>query len=212
MGIDIWRLRGRPAAAEANVQAAAVETVTGPDIREDEAGRSGSSTNPAMGRRPVHPAEDGRQRPPNRERPADGRPPRGPAVAPFAVLSVAKAGARLIVCSEENRTVRRFAADLLAAATGVWGGRSRLLRFDWPQPGIENTQSTLERALTAFVERQLAESPDDELCLVSSDVLDRVDQARLPEGFLVLPPVSELMSSAALKRSVWKGIRAHIGS
>ena len=212
MGIDVWRLRGHPAAAEASVQEVAVEAVAGPDIRDDETGRSGSPANPAMDRQPVQPAEDGRQIPPKRDRPADGKPSRSPAVAPFAVLSLTKAGARLIVCSDENRAVRRFAADLLAAATGVWGGRSRLLRFDWPQPGIENTQSTLQRALTAFVERQLAESPDDGICLVSSDVLDRVDQARLPEGFLVLPPVGELMSSAELKRTVWKSIRAHIGS
>ena len=211
MGIDVWRLRARAGTAEADsavVAARAARAVLGARDAEalpaDPPGKRAAvrpGDDPDRGERLGHPVLEGKEA---------GRSAREAAVAPFAVLCLTRAGVRLIVLGDDNRSVRRFAADLLAAATGVWGGRSELIRFDWPQPGIDNTRTAQRRALTAFVERQLAESPDDGLCLVDSDVLNRVSQERLPTGYLVLPSLEELMSSAVLKRSVWESIRQQL--
>jgi len=202
MGVDVWRRRrtgsddsGEGSGKKASGKKASDKKTSGnkqpvkkPLPAAVAADRSGlDDVSAAVGREPEQKAPD-----------AAGVPA-------FKVLSLLREGALLVVEPAEIRTGRRFAADLLAAVTGLWGGESRQLVFDWPQAGIENTRESMSRALAAFVNKQISDN-EDGLTLIGAEVVDRLGQAPVPEDCLVLPPFEELMTRGELKRSLWKEI------
>ncbi|MGE0625805.1 MAG: hypothetical protein AB7I04_14615 [Pseudomonadales bacterium] len=207
MGIDVWHAR-RPAGPEPSSRVEVDASPAAHAHAQDEAparaaravledarvagARSGTSTAGA-------PARSVPEATAARERPAAS------GVAPFSVLCLSKAGALLLIEPADPRAARRFAADLLAAATGVWGGETQQLRFEWPQPGIAPTADAVARALGAFVGKQLADS-DGALVLVGAEVADRLAPGTLPADCLLLPPIDALMTDGSLKRALWQKV------
>jgi hypothetical protein len=184
MGIDVWRLRGRVATdaggrssgtLDAVVRASEAKVGTAPDSRPSEPGPAAASEAAA----------------------GDTSSP----VAPFTVLCLVRDQAQVLIEPTDLRAGRRFAADLLASATGVWGGESRALLFEWPHAGIENRSRAMTRALTAFIQRQLDE-PERSLTLIGAEVIERLDLPP-PGDLIVLPQIDELMRSSELKRALW---------
>ncbi len=125
-----------------------------------------------------------------------------PAVDAFRVLSLVSEGGLLLIQPTDVRAGRRFGAELLAGATGNWGKDCTQLIFSWPQQGIENTESSMRKALGAFVEKQVADAATDRV-LITRETCERVDENRLPEDALRLPGIDELMISGELKKSTW---------
>lgn len=111
----------------------------------------------------------------------------------------------MLVALGQAKTERRFALDVLAAASGVFGGETAQLAFDWPQPGVENNPDTARRALAAFVAKQLGDRPDGQV-LIGAEVVERLEAA--PDGCLVLPAMAELMVDGERKRALWQALTA----
>jgi hypothetical protein len=201
MGIDVWRQRGS---------------------RADVADPSPSSAKPIEGVRPspVHP-ESGhaatRIRVPARVRASEREPPAThPAEEPdaYTVLCLSNAGnegAVVIAAPRDLRTGRRFAADLLASVTGVWGGELRQILFDWPQPGLDGSRTAAAKALGAFVDKQVADLGDGTV-LIGAEVVERLGSRELPEHWLVTPRFDELMTSGEAKRALWRELARHASS
>lgn len=183
MGIDVWR----PRRSEPSVRAAAAPRLDASRAAPAPAAAPAAATVPEPQVAPTRPV------------------PSDPPVLPFTVLCLSKAGAVLLIETADPRAARRFAADLLAAATGAWGGETRLLAFEWPQPGIAPAADAVTRALGAFVGKQLADN-DGALVLVGAEVLARLDSGILPDGCLVLPPFDALMTDGSLKRTLWQNV------
>ena len=135
----------------------------------------------------------------------------GAPVAPFRVSCLTKGDVLLLVLSEggESRAARRFALDLLSAASGIWGGEAAQLAFDWPQPGIENNAETQRKALGAFVAKQIGDH-DGGLMLIGAEVVERLSET--PAGALILAPLEALMTRGELKRELWREIESRRGA
>ena len=99
-----------------------------------------------------------------------------------------------------SKAVRRFALDILAASSGVFGGESAQLSFDWPQPGVDNNPSSARKALGAFMSKQLSDQ-DPALVLIGREVAAHLEQT--PAASIELPPLAELMVDGDLKRALW---------
>jgi hypothetical protein len=123
-------------------------------------------------------------------------------IAPFVVVSLIKQDVLLLMAPRDLEASRRFARDVLAAATGVRGGESGQRVFDWPQPGIENSAASLNRALGAFVAKQISDN-DSGMTLIGAELLDRLDGFEITDNTLVMAAIDELMTSAELKRKLW---------
>ena len=123
-------------------------------------------------------------------------------VAPFVVVSLIKQDVLLLIAPRDLKASRRFAQDVLAAATGVRDGESGQRVFDWPQPGIENSAASLSRALGAFVSKQISDNASG-MTLIGAELLERLDDFELTDDTLVMAAIDELMTSAELKRKLW---------
>lgn len=186
MGIDVWYARA------ALGQAAPSSPDISPDIPTSTAVQE-----------PAHPASSGSA--PSVPERSPVRQPVATSVAPFTVLCLARDGAMLLIETADPRAARRFAADLLAAVTGVWGGETRQLRFEWPQPGIAPSADAVARALGAFVGKQLGDH-EGALVLAGREVADRLAPGVLPADCVLLPPFDVLMTDGALKRTLWQDV------
>jgi hypothetical protein len=180
MGVDVWLARSGPGEQLAELSAATV----GPTASAVQQ----KVPPPAADR--VEPAEP----------PVTQPQPAGSPVAPFSVLCLVKGRALMLVELGESRSARRFALDVLAASSGIWGGESTHLAFDWPQPGVENQPGTVRKALGAFVSKQLGDHQPS-LVLIGREVAERLEQ--IPDGSVVLAPFAELMVEGEQKRALW---------
>ncbi|MEM8766599.1 MAG: hypothetical protein AAGE43_04095 [Pseudomonadota bacterium] len=209
MGIEVYRLRHGDAAREP-VEQAPDQTPVKQALKDTLPPLAGSETAPASAPPSASPAP--------MTVPADA----GPAVAPFVVLCLRKAGGLVILEADatggpRQKAERRFAVDLLAAATGAWGGDTEALVFSWPQAAIENTAVAQRKALRAFLAKQLS---DAQATVV---LMDEGLSARLPEDgaffdgsadaggadVLSVPPLTALMSDGALKRALWQTLERY---
>ena len=199
MGVDVWLPRTGPAESLAELSA----EVMAPASRKDPVPNlpePAVPVAPGEARQPVAAAQTGRE--------TIGNPPignaagneAGPPVAPFSVLCLSKGPALMLVEPGGSKAARRFCLDVLAAASGVYGGESGQVAFNWPQPGVQNDKRSAGRALGAFVAKQLGDRAP-ELVLIDTVSADRLES--VPEGSLQLAPVAELMIDAAKKRGLW---------
>jgi hypothetical protein len=131
---------------------------------------------------------------------APKRQPSGPALAPFSVACLSKGPVLMLVELAPSKAGRRFALDVLAAASGVFGGETTQLAFDWPQPGVDNTPETVRKALGAFVAKQIGDL-DPARLLMDREVAGRLE--RVPDGCVLLAPLAELMVDGQKKRALW---------
>lgn len=194
MGVDVWLPRTGPAESLAELSA----EVVAPASRKDPVPNlpePAVPVAPGEARQPVAAAPTGREATGN----AAGNEA-GPPVAPFSVLCLSKGPALMLVEPGGSKAARRFCLDVLAAASGVYGGESAQVAFNWPQPGVQNDKRSAGRALGAFVAKQLGDRAP-ELVLIDTVSADRLES--VPEGSLQLAPVAELMIDAAKKRSLW---------
>ena len=195
MGVDVWLPRTGPLEPLAELSAglaAPAETETA-EQRSDSAGTEPAApVPPARVRQPVPSAPTDRE--------TTGRTGSGAALAPFSVLCLSKGPALMLVEPGQSKAARRFCLDVLAAASGLYGGESVQVVFNWPQPGVENDLLSAKKALGAFVAKQLGDQAP-ELVLVDAISAERLES--LPEGSLLLAPVPELMVDAAKKRTLW---------
>ncbi len=192
MGIDVWRARRMGDETGSAAQAAPTPARSRQASRAAAVAREASppTENPAVQRHAIARQNAAVQQ---------------PEIAPFNVLCLSNPGAVLLVESGDVRSARRFAADLLAAVTGVWGGEMHQLVFEWPQPGIAPSSDAIARALGAFVNKQLADNAGA-LVMVGREVADRLSAAALPEHCLVLPSFDALMTDGSLKRALWQDL------
>jgi hypothetical protein len=223
MGIDVWRPRRQGStgsepepvrtadaagsvvtqtAAGTSAQAAKALLAEGVTARQAAAPQEvpdkkpgASMPGPAAG--PAHNPADARIHP--------ASSPPAPGVRPFTVWCFSRPGALLLIETADPRAARRFAADLLAALTGIWGGETEQLRFEWPQPGLSPSEDSVTRALAAFVGKQVGDN-GDALVLVGAEVADRLAASTLPESCLVLPRFDTLMTDGACKRALWQDV------
>ncbi len=124
----------------------------------------------------------------------------GPAVAPFSVACLSKGPVLMLIELGPSKAARRFALDLLAAGSGMFGGESTQLAFDWPQPGVDNNAEAVRKALSAFLSKQI-DDLDPSTLLIGREVADRLGQ--VPDGCILLAPLAELMVDGQKKRSLW---------
>jgi hypothetical protein len=200
MGIDIWRMRGTPAASDQAPAASSSQPAA-------------SSSQPAPRRRTAAPrrgrAESAQATAASAEAVTGSE--RRATVAPFTVLCLSKADAVLFVEPGRQRGARRFASDLLSATTGVWGGQTGQLEFRWPQAGIENAPEAVGRALGAFVSKQIVDLARGGVVLIGAEVADRLPPGVLPADALLLPPTERLMVDGGRKRALWQEIGRRLG-
>jgi hypothetical protein len=183
IGVDVWRLRTSPEPASELV-GSGVDSVE-PELVLAEPEGSRGLTAPLAESSSVSP---------------ESAP-----VAAFDVLSLSSRNALLLVELGDLKSGQRFAADLLSAATGEWGNDHGQLLFSWPQAGIDNSEASMTRALSAFIDKQLSDAAVTRV-LISAEVAGRVTRQNLPESYVCLPAFGELMVSGELKRSVWTEI------
>lgn len=126
--------------------------------------------------------------------------PAGRPVAAFSVFCLSKGPVLMLVELGPSKAARRFALDVLAASSGIYGGDTAQLAFEWPQPGVDNNPETLKKALGAFVSKQLSDHAPSRV-LISQEVSARLEQ--IPDGCIELPPLSELMVDGEGKRALW---------
>jgi hypothetical protein len=110
----------------------------------------------------------------------------------------------LVVEPSEVRTARRFCRDLVSSVTGQWQTSCTELVFEWPGHGVDRDEASMARALRAFVDGQTADHGQS-LLVVDSKVAGRLGEVP-GTGCEVVPPVDQLMTDGALKRSVWSRI------
>lgn len=201
MGIEVWRLR-RPLIAGVSA-----DTLRSRERAPRDATRPSAVMPESVGPA-AQPARDssGAEAIPGRSRES------GSAVAPFTVYCLRHQNAVLLMAPENAKAGRRFAADLLAALTGVWGGEVAQLVFAWPQAGLEDNAASAGRALGAFVGRVFDDNTGG-ITLVSAEVLERLGPGfDLPAEGLLLPPIDELMVDGEKKRLLWRDIESRLGS
>ena len=197
MGIDVYRLR------TGQTTEALIPPRPAPEKRSASAPAPAAETKPAPVEvdAPATPAAT----------PTASRADTAPAVAPFAVLCLRKAHALVIVEASvadgpRQKAERRFAVDLLAAATGAWGGETAAVPFNWPQPGIDNTAPAQQKALAAFLRKQVDDA--QATVLLVDDTLDtRLGSAELAAacpGAARIPALAALMNDGALKKQLWR--------
>ncbi len=192
MGVDVWLLRRAEAAASAELSVPADAAPSGGPAPEPvERHRRRLAKAPAEPARTPAPAVEAA--PPTR--------PVGPPVPPFSVVCLSKGPVLMLVELEPAKAVRRFALDVLAASSGMFGGKSAQLAFDWPQPGIGNDERSMRKALGAFVAKQLGDQAPARV-LISRPVAERLEQ--IPEGTILLAPLAELMVDGRQKRALWE--------
>lgn len=121
-------------------------------------------------------------------------------VADSAAYTGADAGAFAVA---NARHIRRFGHDLLASVAGDWQIKLREAVFAWPQPGLATAQGEAVKALSAFVDKQLADGIPKEIVLISEKVVDRLPDVSLPEATILVPPIDQLMCDWQLKRKLW---------
>ena len=182
IGIDVWRLR--PA------RGSELSMPSGKPAEAPQAAAEARTEAPT-----VRPAQTATSKRPDTTT--------GPAIAPFCVLSLLREGVLLLTESTDLRNARRFGSDLLAACSGVWGGESRQLIFEWPQPGLDSAGPAMSRALGAFVAKQLDDLGDGTV-LMDANIAGRLEQP--DHRCLVIPPLDELMTDGDKKRGVWQEI------
>jgi len=183
MGVDVWQLR-RPASARD--QKIPIEQAVSPQPTE-RALRHGSTHQPETA--------------PPVERPSvPAAASKAPAIPPFSVVCLAKGDVLLLIDPGQTKAALRFALDLLSAASGIWGGELDQLSFDWPQPGIDNNAASRNRALGAFLAKQIGDRVPS-LVLMGQEVADRLEHT--PDDCLILPPLGALMTQGELKRELW---------
>ena len=185
MGIDVWRQRLPAAEDSGRVEA-----------------RPQSRERVARVESPAPAASRSVRQPPAADRAASpAATAAGPEVAPFSVLCVAGQGTVVLVEPSEMRTARRFCRDLLCSATGEWQAECAELVFAWPEQGVDRDESSMARALKAFVDGQAADHGASQL-LIDAKVAERLGKT-MDGAWQVIPPVDRLMTDGALKREVW---------
>jgi len=199
MGVDVWLARG-----------GAVEPLAELSVPQGDSATTRIPIATEQHARPVTPAssEPAPSKPPATVPDPAATQPRtaGSPIAPFSVLCLSKGRVLMFVEPGQSRAARRFALDLLAASSGVWGGESAHLAFDWPQPGIDNNPLTVRKALSAFVAKQLGDQ-NPSLVLIGREVAERLEQ--IPDDSIVLAPLPELMVEGELKRALWTELEGH---
>lgn len=188
MGIDVWVTRGRVSPATPSADAVPEVTV------KDPAETSGATVS---SRARVEPA-------------AAPAAATGPSVAPFRVLSLQKGPALILFEPADGKASHRFVSDVLSAASGLWGGELAALTFEWPQPGMDGDVGTQQKALGAFVAKQIDDQiseASDSIVLLASEVVSRLSEP--PAGCILLPPLAKLMVQADLKRALWVELEGH---
>ena len=191
MGVDVWRVRRQ--ADDAGPAEAEIQPLT-----ETETTAEADAV-----KAPVQPLPEPAVAP-VRKAPDEGADT-STTIEPFAVVCLSREGAVLLSQPSDLKAARRFGADLLAAVTGIWGGQSDQLVFEWPQPGIDASAESMSRALGAFVIKQVGDNADG-LTLVSAEVVERLGRVPVPEECLVIPAIDELMTNGDLKRTLWQEI------
>jgi hypothetical protein len=203
MAIDVWRLRADSHRQDFIEVAANAEEVggdagqirqeaglTSPGIQEQTSPAAESTAATLVPGDPGEPAEPGMAE-------SDAGP-----VPEFNVVSLADEGGLLLFQSADLKSPRRFAVDLLAAATGRWSRDYRQLVFAWPQAGIENTNASMVKALAAFVEKQINDAPSNRV-LVTAELFQRLDRSWPAVDIQKIPEIDKLMVDAELKKVVW---------
>ena len=125
-----------------------------------------------------------------------------PRIAPFTVLCLLFDQLLLLVESSNPRTARRFALDLHAALSGHWQVDAQQLSFSWPQAGIENSATHAQRALAAFLDKQIGDAGEAQI-LVCEGVVRKSPELSWPDQTIVVAELDKLMSDGDLKRSLW---------
>ncbi len=184
MGVDVWLLRRETAEALAELSAPERLLPTAEPAQTEAAQRA-----------PVAQPE-----------PRPQPPVSGPEVQPFSVYCLSKGPVLMLVELGASKAERRFALDVLAASSGLFGGNAAQLAFEWPQPGVDNNPGTVRKALRAFVAKQLGDQQPEQI-LIGREVAGRLEQ--LPEGAIELAPLAELMVDGALKRALWAELAGH---
>jgi hypothetical protein len=209
MGVDVWRERqsgvGGPAESEVEAHhiagpadAALTTALAEPERAVAEAEVAEAEVAEAEVKAEVESIETPVRPPPIQS--LEGGGATSIATEPFAVLCLSREGAVLLSQPSDLRAARRFGADLLAAVTGVWGGQSDQLIFEWPQPGIDASAESMSKALGAFVIKQVGDNADG-LTLVGAEVVERLGRVPVPDECMVIPAIDELMTSGDLKRT-----------
>ena len=187
LGVDVWLTRGAPALEEAAPAAQ----------RLPQTGRNPAAAVAAELRAPaVEPELPGRPVVSADKQPAPAAP-----VRPFTVICLSKGDVLMLIEPADLRAGHRFAADVLSALSGIWGGSMTKLAFEWPQPGIANDAQSVRRALGAFVSKQVGDNGDG-LTLIGGELVERLPG--VPEGCVILPPIDALMTRGELKRALWE--------
>jgi hypothetical protein len=193
MGVDVWLLRRRADEALPGLSAPGGQVVAGareqPTVQTDSVKAALKATAVGKGRG-LPPAETTST--PVR---SAGRP-----VAPFSVFCLSKGPVLMLVELGPSKAARRFALDVLAASSGIYGGDTAQLAFEWPQPGVDNNPQTLKKALGAFVAKQLSDQAPSRV-LIGQEVSARLEQ--IPDGSIELAPLAELMVDGERKRALW---------
>jgi hypothetical protein len=192
MGVDVWLLRR--AAHEASPDLSVPDNQVAP-------GERGLSAAPADSVRAASrtPAGKGSDLAPVEPASAPARSAGRP-VAPFSVFCLSKGPVLMLVELGPSKAARRFALDVLAASSGIYGGETAQLAFEWPQPGVDNNPRTLKKALGAFVSKQLSDQAPSRV-LIDQEVSARLEQ--IPDGSIELAPLAELMVDGERKRALW---------
>jgi hypothetical protein len=200
MAIDVWRLRADgprqdfiEVAAEVGSDAGQIRqeaVVASPGVQQQTSPAAEATAATSV---PGDPGESAK--------PGVAESDAGP-VPEFNVVSLSNEGGLLLFQSADLKGSRRFAVDLLATATGRWSRDYRQLVFAWPQAGIENTNTSMVKALAAFVEKQINDAPSNKV-LVTAELFQRLDRSWPAVDIQKIPDIDKLMVDAELKKVVW---------
>jgi len=102
-----------------------------------------------------------------------------------------------------TRRIRRFGGDLLASVAGDWQKTPRETVFTWPRAGLAATEREGKKALSAFVDKQLAAGSVKKIVLISESLSKRLQGVSWPDATVVVPPIDQLMRHGQLKRKLW---------
>jgi hypothetical protein len=131
---------------------------------------------------------------------------------PFCVLCLQAGSALLLLETGDLKRARRLGADILASCKATWPIEFSETVFTWPQGVLPGTSGSGNRALGAFISRQV-----DELGVASTVLVCERVQARLPQmvagmvsgagRVVVVPAFSRLLVDEAAKRDLWRRIQ-----
>lgn len=205
MGIVVWRLRSSAEARRESDSSVAVQNA-GEPVVEAVARPAAQSVVELPGSVLEPTAAAPTAAAPEPEAPA--APAAGPVAEPWSALSLAQGGALLLVPADASKRDLRLAQDLVAAASGDFGGQAVARRFDWPPDmrlgEVAADAASGRRAFAAFVAKDVADHGVRVVLAVESLEAELAADALPGCRRLIIADLGRLGQDEAAKRALWQ--------